>query len=176
MSLTAVFETTIALVDEPDAIQVPVRIKRLNKTELEAFNAQIAKARPRGEDLAPLGAEDRARVDADFKRFVEESISSYITVPEGALELNGQPVTDGAGFIAMFHARAEILGAAMAAIIRTNRLEDHIRKNSNSPRGSEPGLAPSIPLRGGDRPGPIAGSAERSTTAAPEAAMDESVF
>jgi len=70
----------------------------------------------------------------------------------------------------IFHARKDVLRNFIVAVYVENHLGGIFRKNSNSPRGSETGLAPSIPTRGGDEQGSTAKNADASTTAPSAAA------
>src|SRR5262249_17506934 len=85
----------------------------------------------------------------------------------------GQDVTTGAGLIEVFHARKEVLGALLAAVLVENRLIGGLfPKNSNSPRASAGGSGASTPAPGGALPGSTAPNAAASSSAARDSATD----
>jgi hypothetical protein len=141
----------------------------LSTIEVSAMLARVdcAPETPRADEVA-------AQFNAETLRFVEATIGQALTLDDGLIRDQGVWVTDGAGFIRVFHARKDVLVGAVTAICHQNRLSDVLRKNSHSPRASEPGSAQSNPARGGDGQGPTAGSAERSNTAASADAMEQS--
>lgn len=127
-----------------------------------------------GQLSSPADAAAADSLDAATRRWMEAAIEDALTIAPGLMRDRGAWVTDGAGFLRVFHARRDVLVNAVLAIYAQNRLSSVIRKNSSSPRASEPGSAPSIPVRGGDGQGPTVPSAEPSTTAVSEAATDAS--
>lgn len=164
------FDTTIAIGDD----QLPIRVKRLSRAEMDAFEKKMAQLvfQPRG--TAPLSDEDRETRGRQQLAFFEESIRECITLEEGLVVDRGKPVTDGAGLLGVFHSRKDVLSDFVAAIFVQNRLGSVIRKNSNSPRASAPGSTASTPTSGepvtGAEPDSTAASADDSSSARSEAA------
>lgn len=168
--ITDEFPTTIDVGDT----KLPIKVKCFSRVEMEAFEKQWDSLLfPRG--TAPLSDDEAAKLEAARLAFFEKSIRDAITLDEGLVRKRAKWITDGAGFIEVFHARKDVLSAAIVAIYKENKLGSVIRKNSNSPRVSEPGSEPSIPARGGEQQESTAASAEPSTTAAAAAVTAPSV-
>lgn len=163
------FDADIAIGDHT----LPVHVKRFRRGEWIAFKKRFdALMAPRG--AAELSAEEKEKRAAEQLAFADEAISSCITLDAGFVRDRGQDVTDGAGLVEMFHAREDVLVALLSAIYVKNMLSGVIRKNSNSPRASDPGSGPSNPGRGGEEQGSIAGNAAPNSSANSAAATDES--
>lgn len=160
------FDATVSI----GAKVLPVHIKRFSRSEQEAFEKKWrALVTTRG--TAELTEEQREERSAQQLQFFEDTIREAITLDEGLVKDRGKWVTDGAGLIAIFHARKDVLGEFLAQIWVKNRLIDIERKNSSSPQDSGTGSAPSSQARGGDAPESTVPSAERLTTAASDSAM-----
>jgi len=155
------FDTTVRVGDR----DVPIHIRRCSRTELKELRKQYRSLLPQ-RGAASLSEEDREQRDEARLAFTEQTIRDYISVDAGLLRDRGVDVTTGAQLVEMFAARADVLGEFMGAILVENGLETIlVRKNLNSPRASEPGSAPSIPARGGDKQGSTAGNAASSESA-----------
>lgn len=115
-------------------------------------------------------AGDPESFKSEIVKFFEDTIREAVTIDEGLIRDKGAWVTDGAGFIGVFHARADVLGSAMNAVCGQNRLSGVIRKNLNSPRATDTGSGPSIQARGEDKSGstvaPVVGSGSAKPSAA----------
>jgi|SRR5581483_5654467 len=155
------FDTTIAIGDA----QLPIRVKRYSRAEMDAFEKKWAALieTPRG--TAELTDEQKADRERQQLAFIEDTIREAVTLDAGLVRDRDKDVTDGAGLIGVFHARKDVLSGLLGAVYAQNRLAGVIRKNSSSPRASEPGSAPSTQVRGGDKPAPTVGSAGRSDSA-----------
>lgn len=150
---------------------LPIHIKNMSRAELQEFKKGFAALfTPRG--TGELTEEAQAAAEKARAAFCDEWIRQAVTLEEGVLRFKDRWVTDGAGFIEVFHAREDVIAAAIIAIYNENHLSGVIRKNSNSPRDSGHGSEPSQPARGGDRPAPAASSAAISSSASPEDAAD----
>jgi hypothetical protein len=164
------FDATIPIGDA----QLPVRIKRFSRAEMDAFekrwNALIVP--PRGS--AELPADETAAREAAQLAFFEESIREAVTLDEGLVVDRGKAVTDGAGLIGVFHARKDVLSAFLVAIYTQNRLSGVLRKNLNSPHGSASGSAASTLASPGDAPVSTAASVGGRGSASGGAATDAS--
>lgn len=181
------FDTTVAVGDK----QLPIHIKRLSRAELDALRTEYDRVMvpPRGSapvsaaagsDAEVLRAAQQAEADrlADWNtkiaddrlRFFEQVIRDDITLDAGLIEDDGKAVTDGTGLIGVFYARRDVLRDLIAAVYVENHLGTLLRKNSNSPRDSGTGSAPSSQARGGDGPAPTASNVARFPTAVSAAA------
>ena len=166
-SLGDQFDATVTIGD----VALPIHVKRFSRPEIDDFEKKWAAYMldPRGS--AERTPEELAQREAERLAFCETAIREYVTVDAGLLLDRGKSVTDGAGLIAMFYARKDVLSSFLAAIYVQNKLGGVIRKNSNSPRATDAGSSPIQP-RGEAKSDSTAGSAASSSTAAPSAAMD----
>lgn len=141
---------------------LPILIRNMTKGELVAFKKEFdALFEPRGTMTeADLEARRQGRA-----MFAERAILENITLPEGVARYRGQWVTDGDGFINLFHSRWDVLSLTMYAIYNENHLGSVLRKNSVSPLASEPGSGPSMPASGGDRLGSTVAHVDGLTSA-----------
>lgn len=112
----------------------------------------------------------------DQRAFFERTIRDAITIEPGYIVSDGKDVVDGDGFIAVFHARLDVLSDAVFVVYAENRLAPLFRKNSKSPRASDGGsvVPQSVPAPGGNRQEPIAASADASTSVGSEGATGAS--
>jgi hypothetical protein len=166
-SLGDQFDATVPIGD----VALPIHVKRFSRAEIDDFEKKWAAHMldPRGS--AERTPEELAQRDAERLAFCEAAIRDYVTIDDGLLLDRGKSVTDGAGLIAMFYARKDVLSTILAAIYVQNRLGGVIRKNSNSPRATDAGSSPIQP-RGEAKSDSTAGSAGSSGTATPLAATD----
>lgn len=164
------FDTTLAIGDQ----QLPVRIKNMSRAELAEFKKQFTTLflPQRGATDAPVDEAAALKREAVRAAFCDSALREYLTLPAGVLRFKGQDVTDGTGFIQAFHAREDVLAAAVVTIYTENHLGSVIRKNSNSPRDSGTGLEASSQARGGDRPAPTVAPVDGSASASSAPAVE----
>jgi len=172
-SLTPIFDigstfTTALTIGERS---LPIHIKNMSRAELAEFKKGFDLLfNPRG--MVAATDEEQAAAEKARAAYCDEWIRQCVTLDEGVLRFKDRWVTDGAGFIEVFHAREDVIASALIAIYNENHLSSVIRKNLNSPRDSGPGSLPSTSARGGDRPDSVAAPAAPSTSANPADAAD----
>lgn len=171
MSVLFSSSSTYPAAIEINGVRLPIKVKRFERAELEAFNRGFHEHVIKRGTLPEDRPEDPAADDAVIDFFVA-SIESALTLEPGLIEDDGQPVVDGVGFLRVFHARVDVLGAVMVAIYVAQRADSVLRKNLKSPLVSDSGSLESIPASGGDAQGSIAESVESSGTAKVEDATE----
>lgn len=182
LSFKRTFNASIEIGD----LVVSIHVARLDKAQLEEIDegwdrwVQV----PRGSVLPPVAtASPQERIDfihaerdrmkawsdsVDKERFAffESVLTRYVTIDEGLIEDSGVAVTDGQGFLRIFHGRRDVLRDLVGAVRDQNHLTDVMRKNLNSLRASEAGSAASDPARSGEKQGLTVANAAPSSSAA----------
>ena len=161
LTLTKQHTAVLTIDDEP----VTVHVKRLTKGEAIAFErAFMAFGAPRG---SAAGTEES---NIAAREFIEDSISSFVSIDPNQIEDDGRPVVTGEDLIRMFCARADVLMALYQAIYAENFLGKAQKKILRTLPFFSPGSAASMPLQNGDKQGAIADAVESSSTASSAAA------
>lgn len=155
----SIYRTAIDLGDEP----LPINVKRLSPDDYDAFVVEFQRfTAPRG--TVERTPEELTAFDADRLVFFERTIREFVTVDPGALQMDDVDVVDGAGLLALFHARLDILVSILAQVYVQNRLAGVQKKTLNWPPASAPGSAASTAVPDGEQPAPTAASVESSSS------------
>lgn len=135
--------------------------------------AAIAERRLR--EMTPEQRAEYDRLDAEDeafgKRFLVESVTGYITVPEGQLEEeDGTPITTGRQLLRLYAGRSDVCQQLIIAIWAENTLtasEKKQQKSQFTSRRSSSRPSPEVP---GPTPAPAASDAASVVSAASEGA------
>lgn len=140
-----------------DGQPVRVHVQRLQLEQAEAFRAHLRQLLS-GADEQTLAGEDA--------QFVRQAIETYLSVPPGELDVDGESVTTGAQLLAIIGENPTLVLRALLAIGGTTSptADESLRSASESALVPSSDASPQAPA--GPRPGPTAASAAPAGTAA----------
>jgi hypothetical protein len=156
-----------------DGAALDVRVKRMTNAEFDDFELgydkwSSATAGPEPETVAQRIARQRGA-----EAWLRETLAANLTIADGQLVKDDQPVTDGAELLSLFGARRDVVPSALTVIYMENRLSEEEKKTYRSALASLiTSLTAPLEAASGTAPAPTAASAAPPHSASAAAVMD----
>lgn len=154
-----------------DGVTPTLHFKRMSVSEFIEWERQYFSYR-QPKPGVPIADDDPEIVKKGLEAlaWIEHTLTEFVTVPEGELEIDGQPITTGKDLYAEFGTNTTLMWELMSHIVLFHRFDERTRKNLLSLSASPTSSVVPATEAAGEIPGPTAASVDDAGSARTEGA------